>query len=358
VILWLQQQEYSMGLFLVPMKIYRVFFNRSGAIQEVLNKKNKPYSGIPVPVNAKLNGKWQVCQIVTAPFRWVLVIVLKAVAAGFKCCGPSQIAKHLKNCSKHLKIGFEICSEEATKLFKITNSQNSPNREGKIVQRHPPIPESRVTPSLIYRTFCPIHHEINFNHGSGGICRGLSSWFLNLFLKTKNQFNDPRSHMAALGKQFKNGGGMDPVLLQNIYLHTGDLLNLKIGTQPADANRLPITPEQIRNMPAGTYDVPIELIQSTLSQWRSNSEMIHQLRNIPTGAYAVSLPFHSVAFVKINDALGYYFDPNHGIIEIQGNELAEKLYEQVCISSNECEEAGNTDTSRERVSFTPVTLRT
>jgi hypothetical protein len=308
------------------------FFNRSPAIQEVLSKKDEPYSDIPIPIHTKLDFKWQVCQIATSPFRWILAVFLKTVAEGLTCCGPSHLAKDMKNWSVHLIVGFDAFSNETTKVAKITASMNHPNQAGKIVNEHPSIPESRVAISVRERTFCCLYKKIKFGHYQG-ICRGESFWFLNLYLKTKDQFSDPRAHMAALGEQFKDGGGMDPTLLQSIYLGNGELLNLKIGTQSATE----ILPRSLRH---------------TTDNWRSNSaNIIRQLKAIPVGAYAVGVPVHQTAFVKVDNQLGFFFDPNHGIIEIQGPELAEKLYERV---SRTLKETGDGKRSNPKVDFDPV----
>ncbi len=314
------------------------FFNRSLAIQEVLSKKDELYSDIPVPFDPNLDCKWQVCQIATSPFRWILAVFLKAVAAGLDCCGSSHLAKDMKNWSVHLIIGFDAFSNETTKVAKITASMNHPNREGKIVNEHSSIPESRVATSIREQTFCFLYKKIKFGHYQG-ICRGMSFWFLYLYLKTKDQFSDPRAHMAALGEQFKNGGGMDPTLLQSISLGTGELLNLKIGTQSAVETSCR------------------KLIEHTPDRWRSNSaNIVRQLQAMPVGAYAVGLPCHQTAYVKINDQLGFFFDPNHGIIEIQGPDLAQKLYERV---SRSLKGTGDGITSFTlHVDFEPVTLRT
>ncbi len=315
------------------------FFNQSPAIQEVLNKKNEPYSGVPLPLNPNLDCKWQVCQIATSPFRMVLVVFLKTVAAGLDCCGSSHLAKDMRNWSVRLIIGFEVFSTATTKVSKIAASLNDPNREGEIVNKHPSISENQVPTNVRELTFCQVYHEIKFGHYNG-ICRGESFWFLYLYLKTKDQFSDRRAHMATLGEQFKDGGGMDPTLLQSINpLGTGQLLNLNIGTQSV----------------ADTAYVPVRLIEHTPNEWRSQSaEMTRQLKVMPAGAYAVGFPRHQTAFVKIDDELGFFFDPNRGITEIQGPELAEKLYERV---SRTLEETGDNGRASSRVYFTPVMLR-
>ena len=65
-------------------------------------------------------------------------------------------------------------------------------------------------------------------------------------------------------------------------------------------------------------------------------------------------------FIKINEELGYFFDPNYGIIEIQGRELAEKLYDIVSNIVRDLE-TGKVEINRALnlniVRFHPVSLR-
>jgi hypothetical protein len=271
-----------------------------------------------------------VCQLATAPFRQILAIFLKTAAEGFAYCGSSQVAKELKHWSIHVLIGFHAFSNETTKVSKIVSSINAPNKQGKIVNEHPSIPESQVATSVRERTFCSIYRKIKFDNYKG-ICRGMSVWFLRLYLETKEQFSDPRAHMAALGEQFEEGGGMDPTLLQSLFIDTGEILNLKV-------------------------DIESNLVKHTFNQWRSDSkEMIRQLKTLPCGAYTIVLPVHQTAFIKINDCLGYFFDPNSGIIEIQGSQLAEKLYDRV---SHSLKATGNGTGKDPYVTFRTITLRT
>ncbi len=318
------------------------FFHQSPAIRQVLSKKNKPYGGIPVPVDAKLAYQWQICQIASAPFRWTFAILLKITSAGLRLCGHLHIAREMKNWAIHAIIGFDALSEETTKLFKIATSINHPNQEGRTVNEHPRIALSRVNDERVRKRSISPHRgaiAIHFGHYKG-ICRGESYWFLNLYLKTKDQFTDPRAHLAAIAHEFKVGGGKDSTLLQTVWLAKGKLLNLKIGVQN-DAGEI------FRS----------ELIKFTPTEWKANpSEMICQIKAIPPGAYALGLPLHQTSFIKIDDRLGYFFDPNHGVFEIQGNEIAEKLYDRVSTTlkkTGETHPIGGTL----YLDFTPVTLR-
>ncbi len=320
----------------------KFFLTSSASINEVLSRKNKPFSKVLSPLNPNLQGKWQVCQIATAPFRGILAIVLKIVAKIASLLGAKEFAKQAKTAAQYQLAGFGLYSETPTKLFRIKDSVNRPNPEGQIVNRTPAIPESRITdPKVKKKTFCIVDKAVEFNHQKG-ICRGMCEWFLYLYLHTKSQFSDPRRHMLALGKQFAKGGGMDPTLLQSLFLNKGKLLNMKFGAQTTHTR------------------YPISLFEHTPIEWKAKAEPImRELQNLPAGAYGVGLPLHQTAYIKIDDRLGYFFDPNHGITEINGDSVGEKLYELITTSLKETkgETAKGHGIFPLHVDVTPVRLR-
>jgi len=288
------------------------FFYRSEAMNQVLSSKDDSYSKALIPLNSNLSGRWLVYQIATAPFRSISAFILNILAKAASFMGATQVSKQAKSWAQHHEAGFAIYSETPTKLFRIKNTANGPNAEAQIVKTTPAIPENLITNSKVKkRTYCYQLQKVDFNHNRG-ICRGMSFWFLYLYLKTKNQFRDMRNLMAALGKQFTTGGGIDPTLLHSINLRKGKLLGLKIGTQA------PRTPESTR------------LLQCPAHQWESSAQRIAlQLQNMPNEAYVIRLPIHTIAYIKIHDQLGYFFDANHGITEINGTHTGEKLYELI-----------------------------
>ncbi len=314
------------------------FFYTSPSIQKVLKRKNEPYAGIPWTIDNNLDCQWRVCQMATAPFRWILAIFIRITAAGFDGCGSKQMAKGLKHRAVQLIIGFDALA--TTKVSKIASFQNHPNKKGKIVNEHPPIPESRVPQNVKEITFRK-DNAIKFGHHRG-ICRGIVDWFLYLYLNTKDQFSDPRAHMAALSKQFRNGGGMDSTLLQSVVLKDGKLLDLKIGTQPEFS-----------------YDINREsIVSATPKEWQTNpAEMIRQLKTLPVGCYCFWAPTHATAFIKINDQLGYFLNPNDDLIEIEGQELAEKLYKQFSAVVKKHDGSDSDLDFVPRIHIMPTTLR-
>lgn len=320
------------------------FFYRSDAISKVLSNKDKPFSNCAIPLNSNLDGKWLVCQIATAPFRWILSIVLKDVSKISKFFGATEFAKQVKISSQLALAGFALCSEAPTKLFRIKATVNRPDSEGKIVNSTPLISQNRITdPKIEDRTFCSLYKGIKFNHKKG-ICRGMSQWFLYLYLKTMHQFSDPRRHMAALGKQFAKGGGTDPVLLQSIHLRKGKLLGMRIGDKSLNSP----------GNPCGA------LYHYKFEDYRSKPKLIERaLQQLPPGAYEIHLPFHLTSYIKINDNLGFFFEPNYGITEINGSAVGQKLYGLIAKS---LEETGETQLEKWRtlcddVLIIPVKMR-
>lgn len=86
------------------------FFQDSHAVQQVLDQKDRvivPNSGFDVIIKPSLNsnllpalhGKWQVCQLVTAPFRWILYIVLKCIGYLLKWLGQEGLANAIPLCA-------------------------------------------------------------------------------------------------------------------------------------------------------------------------------------------------------------------------------------------------------------------
>lgn len=313
------------------------FFRESDAIDQVLSRKDKPYSKKLIPLNPNLHWKWQACQIATAPFRIILYVPLILVHKLASTLGKYgsfeaalQIAKTARMGAKYLAAGFKTYSEAPTNLYRIKNTINEPNAEGKIVSETPSIPNEQITDSKVQKR--TRGNGIKFDNNNG-ICFGECLWYLHLYLKTKDQFTDPRAQMAAIGKQFAKGGGMDPTLIQSLHLGKGKLLGIKMGSQAPrelgvwDLSKLnfngTVIAKQISN-----YGTPV--ILRTPTEWRSlGDEIIRQLQTLPSGAYTARMPGHVTVYVKIHDRLGYFFDPNDGITEIQGDSVGEELYKQV-----------------------------
>lgn len=286
----------------------RNFISQSDAIDQVLSRKNKPCTRSFNPLNPNLTFTWQVCQIATSPFRCTLSVVLKIISGTAWIVGAKTVRKYAKDCARFFEIGFNVYSQQPTQIFRIKSTINDFNKEGEAVASTPAIPIAAITdPKIKKRAF---FNGIKFDNNQG-ICRGMSEWFAYLYLNTKDHFDNPRAHMRAIGKQFVNGGGYDPALFQSISFRKGKILGLKAGIQKP---RAPETP----------------LLCFSTAHWHSNKQdMVNHLQNLLPGVYKTCVPQHATAYVKVNNNLGFFFDPNVGIIEINGPTQAEKLYELI-----------------------------
>lgn len=191
---------------------------------------------------------------------------------------------------------------------KICGSQNRPaNTENADLQYHPPIAIDSLTDERVKRR-TPLYSlhtgldqsKIHFQIKSG-ICTGESYWFIYLYFKSKHLFpNNPKAHIAAVGKQFENGGENESILIQSLYnIKKGKIIDLKIddSSKLRDASSKTLFSDQL-------YD---------------DEEATHILSRLDDGAYLVDLDKHQCVYIQESKNLSYYFDPNEGVIELSGN---------------------------------------
>lgn len=292
------------------------FFAESTDRSQILNEKHKVYSKVRAPLNPNLDRKWEICQLATAPFRWAYNFFIEGISKIASDYGMSSITDtlQLKTQAQYAKAGFDLYSTQTTKLFKIKTSINHPNAQGNLIKNFSMHKSDTIEASI--EALIPRGEALlKFDHETG-ICRGMSEWFIYNYLNTKDQFQDVRAHMRALGKLFKQGGGIEPMILQTVLNNEKkqELLGLKLG------------------VPNSRASMREPLHKFTLSQNKySDAQMIDKIQKIPPGAYMVSLGVHMTTYIKVSDTLGFFFDPNEGIIEINGEavgfELNKKIHE-------------------------------
>jgi len=295
------------------------FFTGSEAIAKVIRKKDKPFAKILAPADVEFH--WKVCQVATAPFRWVFALFLRAVAKIDRCLKP------LKRAAEYAEAGFALLSKQTTQLFKIRSSVNQANREGARFFQLQDVPRDRIPDydRLEYWWMLrPGEQKYMSESAKGGICSGMSYWFIYLYLRTKHLFADDRAHMNAIGKNFERGGGIESTFLQFMpRLHIGgNFPELHRGTHAvASAANLPHI-GGLRG--SGAY-----LHQKYSCSHSSKAEFVDKFAQLPSGAYFLECCIHAMVFIKINNQLGFFFDPSHGVIEMRGDAVGEKLYEHI-----------------------------
>jgi hypothetical protein len=52
---------------------------------------------------------------------------------------------------------------------------------------------------------------------------------------------------------------------------------------------------------------------------------IEKLKKLPPGAYGVGLHNHRIGYIKMDDQLGFIWDPNKGAIALVGKKQADEL---------------------------------
>lgn len=131
-----------------------------------------------------------------------------------------------------------------------------------------------------------------------GCCHGMSTWFVILYLKTKHLFPHPTEQLLWLAQQGETGAKLPQILLQCLN-YTGEKLGLKIGIQQLnDPTRKPLHFLHFHD-------------EITLT-------LVEKLNEIEPGVYLIKNNSHQCAYVNINKTLGYFFDPNTGVIQIKG----------------------------------------
>lgn len=323
----------------------RTFLKGEEAIQEILSQKNPIYPQLLKPLHASLPGHWKVCQWVTFPPRFIFSRIFALCASLLKWSGFSLTSKKIKLLSKGLNIGFYLISEDPTKILKIRSSQNAPNSSGDLVNQHPPISLSEI-PDYRVRKKSHLSKPISFDF-DGGICRGMVEWFFYLYFQTKDQFQDPRHHMSVLSKQFSHGGGKEAVVLQAINIKKGKVLGLQIGKQPCSH---PIAPRW--------WSTELTIPDSIWKNSNAAPTIIEQFQAFaPNTAYEIWVPRHAIAYIKIHDRLGFFFDPNYGVFEINGIDQGKKLYSLIAAAYNATGGDKGIESSSFGVLLTPVCPR-
>lgn len=147
-----------------------------------------------------------------------------------------------------------------------------------------------------------------------GICQGMCDWFTYLYFKTLPYYSDPEFHLQSIAKLFENGAPRQAELLQLFGWINVEIRDSILGFE--------IKKE------CGTNLLTIE----TLTEDKVKSSLF--IKDLPVGVYSVVLSIvwdkgHSLRYFKINENLGFIFDPNIGLIKLAGNNQYEDLSEKL-----------------------------
>ena len=271
--------------------------------------------------------KWLVAECATAPFRWLLRLVLffikqslHLINGGMSCLKVGDrykiktLCRKLDNVDDWVNHGlFFSMINPQTKCYRISNAINRPHRKAKHFLKWNTIEESQIADARVRAHL--YENKIKFDHFNG-ICRGMSFSFLRYFFETRELFASPRAQMEAIGQRMCRGGKVEAVFNQSIDIRYGEIIDFVF-----DINRNYFSeerdPQRIWN-------------GLTWKFWNENpTTMQNTIAQVPPGAYYLGIPYHGMAYIKISDQLSYLFDANDGIIEINGVDQAEYLYQLV-----------------------------
>lgn len=282
------------------------FVKAEGDIRAVRSQGwQRSTKAIPWPVKPlpNISFKWHVANFVTFPFRWMMIIFLKSLNLVVKPVSDDTYWE-IRNIIRKLEVAFDrfskpVAPESRTQVYVLGSSQNTPSSNVKLINSHPPLSYKEISDERVKKLLYPMDTKVIFNHDDGN-CMGQAQHFIYLYHKTKMYFRHFASHMKALGKQFKDGANKEAMILQSVNDHQGDLHGVKI-IAPA--------PHRFTIYRAANYQY-----------------LFNQINKLPSEtAYLCIVPGHATVYIKKNDQLGCFFDPNVGEFIIKGPDQGEKL---------------------------------
>ncbi|NGX34310.1 MAG: hypothetical protein K1060chlam1_00661 [Candidatus Anoxychlamydiales bacterium] len=133
-----------------------------------------------------------------------------------------------------------------------------------------------------------------------GICRGMSVWFDFLYMSTIDTFKDksPETHIKAVAELFRYGSPIEGCLMQELVM----VLPIQKYTYHTSSY-------------AQKYVKPFENIENT----------VDILKQLPIGNYGLHPKTHVCNLFKVSDDCMYLWDPNTGLIKIQGTNVERAL---------------------------------
>jgi hypothetical protein len=133
------------------------------------------------------------------------------------------------------------------------------------------------------------------------MCRGVSEWFLSLYLRTRHRFSSTSQHIRAVGKIFEHGAPYASALIQSMNAEDVSWRALKLKV---------------------TMDVLKERSPKT-----SLERIAKKIYRLPKGAYGVyflgNAP-HRVNYIRESKGKRYLIDPAWGCLRISHRRLLER----------------------------------
>ena len=146
----------------------------------------------------------------------------------------------------------------------------------------------------------PLYHKI-------GLCRGIVQWFTLLYFETKKEFPDTPEgrleHIKSVAQLFSRGGPRGASLLQS----------LNTVWNSSDSNLFNIWESE-------SWSIYLQKTPVTGTRVENLEEFTREIKKLSPGEYEFTLWKHSTFYIKVDQELGVFFDPDRGAILVKGEE--------------------------------------
>ncbi len=262
-------------------------------------------------------GAWRVFpQVISEAFQVYFSIFARAMS--YLCYTFHYFSDQLKRWSYQLDILAEIAllDPQLSGYWNfgsdfLAPSINCYSLDAADLYLQPPLAKKDIQDKKVRRIISPGLKQLGYDENNG-CCVGESRWFLRHYFKTRDFFKNHRDQMQALGKQFSWGAPPQAALIQKMCLisKAEELLGIVVDWNSAI---------KIKGDPTARNNA-------------KNSKIIaDNFQNLQPGAYLILTSNHAMAFVCVEEGLGYFFEPNLGTVAIHDQAGYEKLAERILL---------------------------
>lgn len=310
------QSEDSLSRALSSCENFVQYLNGEREIQNLARKAQHPLSITHLAYN-----RWS--------FTWLKIesASLHCVTRIFNYCKPCFIhffpilTKQLQVKIQHKRVQHR--TPYFQDLFKeqlLTRSLNSHQPESADFYLHP---------SINLRTRKFKDDQVEFSSFSqkrflmlDGICQGMCDWLIYLYFHSLPYYldSDPAIHLKSLAQVFENGAPRQSELLQLFGWAEKEVKHFMLGFE-------------VENDKQESQDL---LTIKSLKEDKTKAFSV--IKNFPIGVFLISFELdssngHALVYFKINENLGFIFDPNIGLIKLASHDQHEDLVEKLLAST-------------------------
>lgn len=275
------------------------FFQQSPAVDKI----EKEAEDTAVQKKGNLDGRWQVAVLkATRPLVCIYTIFAETISNLLFYLGLTTWSIQMAVSKKLWRNDRRLAACEAYGEKCLAFAFNARAQNAWDVYLQPDKPVDAIGSSEVQELINSSRKKIAF-YEDKGCCRGMAEWFLYLYFKTRHMFSDANAHAKAVGKQFEGGAPREAVLLQALC--------------PRDRNFL------------GLERVSHEVVERGSNEAENREKITNLFKSLSPGAYAVGTASHRMNYICMGRNRGYFFNPNHGTIAVDGKKDLAKVVQKV-----------------------------